>query len=465
MKTPRKNIYIPRIQDHTVDNIKFLWLKLRNCFVHPLVYKFGVQMYKEYYSKIKVENEPTLVKGEKCIFVSTHSFADDVGILIATSKNHLILFTNTIDQLEYNPEFYLLWLNGCCIIKSEDKDSRKDSILRMRKLINLGSKTKSYPLVYVEGSWNITENKIVSHAFPGAAIAALKSGAKIVPLASTLDDNNEVTIKYGDIIEPNNHTVEELTTNVRDVLATLKWKTIARTAKHRDETDKDLVWHVHRKDFAIEEERIKWRDKWIAEALSLKWVDPEWEIEFSSNDDPLAYGNVWSFLSHMTLEEAAKKYLATEKIKYDAYIAEQYELDIVRNLKEICPRWSNDLTSTEKAASKQREEEKEKEDCYYMELGRQSFVRKGKIYFEEAGDEDKDAIYESIGAKNNRNSFFGNIKAALMQSFAGEIALKNHRKEQRLKAIEKGKEIFDNAHARAKEDLFENIYHEKVKVI
>ena len=65
-------------------------------------------MYKKVYDKIVIENEPVLEKDVKYLFASTHSFSDDIGLLLAASKYHLILFTNTLDQLEHNPEFFLI---------------------------------------------------------------------------------------------------------------------------------------------------------------------------------------------------------------------------------------------------------------------------------------------------------------------------------------------------------------------
>lgn len=117
--------------------------------------------------RVIVERYPTLEKGKLYIFTSTHFFDEDViANLISLDRNAWILF-GTTNQLEYNRQTYAAWLNGMIYIDRMDAQSRKDSVAKMKRILQAGSSILMFP----EGGWNNTENLLIQKLFPGPSPA------------------------------------------------------------------------------------------------------------------------------------------------------------------------------------------------------------------------------------------------------------------------------------------------------
>lgn len=81
-------------------------------------------------------------------------------------------------------------------------------------------------LIFPEGTWNITENKPVMNLYTGAAEMAIESGADIIPLAVERYGDTWF-INIGENISSEKYDPDmkrELTDDLRDAMATLKWE-------------------------------------------------------------------------------------------------------------------------------------------------------------------------------------------------------------------------------------------------
>ena len=133
---------------------------------------------------------------------------------------------------------------------------------------------------------------------------------------------------------------------------------------------------VIRKELDIDKARLEWRDHWIKTALQFEWVNPDWDVEISIKDDPDAPDIVWHFLHDMSFERALEVGLLKEKLRYDRDLKEREALDIVRMLKVLSPRQSDEPAPSEQAILNAKREKKEAELDRLIALGRarQSFV-------------------------------------------------------------------------------------------
>ena len=112
-----------------------------------------------------------------------------------------------------------VYLNGTIMMETQDKTDRHIAYLRSVELLKAGGSLMIYP----EGARNGTENLPVMALFPGAAKMAMETDTKIVPVGIEQYDRHFI-IKFGTALLPENyHGPKDLTKDLRDALAALKW--------------------------------------------------------------------------------------------------------------------------------------------------------------------------------------------------------------------------------------------------
>lgn len=214
--------------------------------------------------RVIVERYPTLEKGKPYIFTSTHFFDEDViANLISMDRNAWILF-GTTNQLEYNRQTYAAWLNGMIYIDRMDAQSRKDSVAKMKRILQAGSSILMFP----EGGWNNTENLLIQKLFPGPWKLAAETGCQVVPVAAFHDLGADVIyMRYGDPLELGVMEREEAMGLLRDTMATMLFEMMEAHAAplRREELPRDLhLWHMETRRQAYL--RVPWtRDVWDEE--------------------------------------------------------------------------------------------------------------------------------------------------------------------------------------------------------
>lgn len=112
-----------------------------------------------------------------------------------------------------------VYLNGTIMMETQDKTDRHIAYLRSVELLKAGGSLMIYP----EGARNGTENLPVMALFSGAAKMAMETDTKIVPVGIEQYDRHFI-IKFGTALLPENyHGPKDLTKDLRDALAALKW--------------------------------------------------------------------------------------------------------------------------------------------------------------------------------------------------------------------------------------------------
>lgn len=158
-------------------------------------------------NNIIVERYPKLEEGESYIFVGSHVCPEDIETMLNVIDRNAYLILGSVENLNYNPEVYLSWLNGMIVFNVLDMKERRELILKMERVLH----TQSI-LIFPEGSHNYDLNKLIKPLYDGPVNLALKTGKKIVPVVLVKDYENNVA--YLDVGNPID--VRGLDLNIQD---------------------------------------------------------------------------------------------------------------------------------------------------------------------------------------------------------------------------------------------------------
>jgi 1-acyl-sn-glycerol-3-phosphate acyltransferase len=280
----RKNFYLPSLLRRDVNNFTSnIGIRFRRLINRPLIFlmkKFGGV-------KVSVKSYPVLERKKPYIFAATHSFSNDVQATIVSLDRNAYLLTNTTQQILYNRLIYALWLNGFIYIDVFDSKSRKESIMKMERILNSGTSV----LIFPEGSWNITENKLVTHLFPGVHTLAVATGCEVVPIASYgAFGSTEAHVKVGEPIKLHAMEREPALELLRDQLATMVYELWEEAAPR-----------VSRSELP-EDPRFEWMKKQREEVLTMYWAYDAWDEEYNYFRPPyVTEAEVWDFVHNIEI--------------------------------------------------------------------------------------------------------------------------------------------------------------------
>ena len=118
----------------------------------------------------------------------------------------------------------LMQMNGWIPLDVHEKPDRTAAKAQMKALLDKGGNL----LIFPEGTQNIYPNVLVGHLYAGAVDLAIQTGAEIVPIAIGRDEKHYYFAIGQNIGYDNCHYEDrfELTKELRDRMATLKWEVI-----------------------------------------------------------------------------------------------------------------------------------------------------------------------------------------------------------------------------------------------
>lgn len=185
--------------------------------LHPILLKLlpAFLEYKQVMErKIDIPQEPV-------IWCPTHCFKDDVAASIGTVRHAYILFGsfpmffNTLDGVG-------AYINGVAMCNRKVKASKLASMEAAKRLLNMGMDM----LVFPEGVWNKTPDKLILPLWPGAYRLAKETGSKIVPVIHYLAaphkkyEGNVIHTVIADPISMDGLDEQEGQALLRDTMAT-----------------------------------------------------------------------------------------------------------------------------------------------------------------------------------------------------------------------------------------------------
>lgn len=211
-----------------------------------------------------MESYPKLENGVPYIFVSTHSFVDDIITNYAIVDRSAYTLIGTPDQVEHNPLLYAAWLCGMVFVNKVDPQNRKDAVEKMVRVLENNTSV----IIYAEGAWNNTENLLVQPLFASPWILAQRTGCKVVPIAMYQEyKQKDVWYSAGEPLDLTGMEKREALKMLRDSMATLTYELMEKhaTVLKRSELGPDP--------------RLDYMDERMREYLCTKWTRDDWALE------------------------------------------------------------------------------------------------------------------------------------------------------------------------------------------
>lgn len=276
-------------------------------------------------NNIFVERYPKLNDGEQYIFVCNHTCPEDIETVLNVLDRNAYLILGSIESLQYNPEMYLLFLNGMIPFDIMDKSQRKLVSEKMLRVLKSNS-----ILIFPEGSHNYSPNKLVNHLFDGPVNLALQTNRKIVVVTLVRDNENNVSYidvgnpidvkeidvdmdrEFGSDEEAEKYYVKSLSASIRDRMATAVYHIVTRHFEPlAREKYCDIEEHLRMMKIKDAFEKLKWdRDVFDAEYLIKKTKEDR------------TYEEVVRTLSNLTLNPDALKGFSNR-----SWILSEFDMD------------------------------------------------------------------------------------------------------------------------------------------
>lgn len=200
------------------------------------------------------ENPAPAISSDPVIWCANHSFKDDVAATVSATRHAYILFGslpiffNTFDG-------FGVWLNGCVLCNRKLRDSRHHAYLGASHVLDKGTDL----IIFPEGVWNNTPEKIILPLWPGAVRLAQEKRVKIIPVVHYLCDphrkyrGNVIHTSYGDPLNVTNMTEKQGITLLRDTMASIyyelmdKYGHITRAELLSGYESADEAWEAYQK--------------------------------------------------------------------------------------------------------------------------------------------------------------------------------------------------------------------------
>lgn len=269
-----------------------------------------------------IENYPKLEKDCQYIFVSTHNFVEDsIANLSVIDRNAYLLF-GTTDQLKVNKEMYAAWANGFIYVDRQNNVSRKEALLKMKRVLDSGTSV----LIFAEGGFNNSENLLCLKLFASPYILSKQTGIKVVPIAPFYEPGtNDIYINAGEPLDLTKFDdKKEALTLLRDNLATLLYENIFKYASR-----------IKRQELG-DDPRLDYMESRRKEYLKTNWTKDVWDEELTQYLDDydkeiLAINNDLSKLNlninNSYLAKDVLKRVKEKKYDFKKYMHENWNKD------------------------------------------------------------------------------------------------------------------------------------------
>jgi len=281
-----KNIGITKVMYRTSEDFTTNFgLKIRR-FINPVfrrLLRLGTKR------KIVIEKYPDLIKGKPYIFACSHSFDEDIISNLYAIDRSAYSLCGTSEQILHNPKMYANWINGMIFVNRRDSQSRKDSILKMKKVIEGGSSIHMYP----EGGWNNTENLLIQPLFAGPYTLYNETQTLIVPLATFHEYGTKtIYIRAWKPLSFDKMSKDKALGILRDAMATMIWEMIESHSTP-----------IKRKTLRNQDFRLNYMEERKNEYLRVPWTKDVWDDEltvYKDKNHPLP-DEVWSFVDNVEI--------------------------------------------------------------------------------------------------------------------------------------------------------------------
>ena len=171
--------------------------------------------------KLILETYPKLDKKKTYIFAANHSFDEDAISVLQTIDRNVYLLHGTTDQMEHNPVFLAVWLNGMIYVNRLDQNNRKEAVQKMKRVLAAGNSVVLFP----EGGYNNTENQLIMPLFSSPYLLSKEMGVEVVPVISfNPSGTDKIYMRVGNPINLAQYDKYEAMAVLRDEMATIVYQ-------------------------------------------------------------------------------------------------------------------------------------------------------------------------------------------------------------------------------------------------
>lgn len=216
---------LKRYETADIDNFTSdIGITLRRAINKPwrILLKLGI------HKRVIIEKYPNLDKNKVYIFCVNHSFDEDIISAISSTDRNVYLLHGTTHQLEHNPAFYALWLNGMIYVNRLNGESRKAAVSKMEKILKSGSSIMLFP----EGGYNNTANQLIMPLFASPWLLSKELEVEVVPFITFNDfESDNIYIRVGNPMALWHYKKQEALNILRDVMSTIVYEIIEEHVK------------------------------------------------------------------------------------------------------------------------------------------------------------------------------------------------------------------------------------------
>lgn len=198
------------------NTVKNHSIRLRKVLIYRILKLLGPFFLN--HKKLIRETIIPLPKDRPIIFAPNHGFVEDVisTILISGESSYILFgslprYFNTFDGVA-------AYLNGTILANRKSKNSRNDSVEKAVSVL----KRNGNLLLFPEGVWNKTANRLTLNFWPGIFKIAKRTNAVIVPIVHLLVDDkiHSSRLKAIDIKQYGDHDVEAMLIDLQTTINT-----------------------------------------------------------------------------------------------------------------------------------------------------------------------------------------------------------------------------------------------------
>ena len=260
------------------------------------------------------KDDEIVLPNKPVIWVANHAFKDDtLASILAIQRNAYILF-GSLPQFYNTFDGITAWLNGVVMTNRKNKDSKKASVEKAVRAIELGSDLFIFP----EGVWNKSPNKLLLDFWPGIYRIAQETGADIVPVVHYQEDtsrpgkDNLIHTVVDNPINISGLTEEEGLDLIKEKLSTWYYLMMEKYGQSTREEllenydDSTKAWEEHLKRRVSTADRYDEEIELSADYRPKKTVRPEDVYESIANIDNITPDNVHHVLYARQLVKTQK---------------------------------------------------------------------------------------------------------------------------------------------------------------
>lgn len=198
------------------DIVKNYSIRLRKVFIYKVLQILGPIFLSQ--KKLIRETIVQLPKDRPIIFAPNHGFVEDaISTILISGESSYILFGslpryfNTFDGVA-------AYLNGTILANRKSKKSRNDSVEKAVSVL----KRNGNLLLFPEGVWNKTANRLTLSFWPGIFKIAKRTNAFIVPIVHLLvnDEIHSSRLHAIDIKQYGDNDTEEMLIDLQTTINT-----------------------------------------------------------------------------------------------------------------------------------------------------------------------------------------------------------------------------------------------------